>query len=126
MRRVPVARWLVGRGQREPAALHRWRCRRRRRETGTGDKTLAGEHVDNTPEPVSRFKKHPAVLRLIDDLVARQLAAARGMDARLCDLSAAWDRDAVHAAVMLNHGIRRLASFDRGFDAVPGVERLDL
>ncbi|MCA9690440.1 MAG: AAA family ATPase, partial [Myxococcales bacterium] len=40
---------------------------------------LAGEHVDNTPEPVSRFKKHPAVLRLIDDLVARQLAESEAL-----------------------------------------------
>ena len=35
-------------------------------------------------------------------------------------------RDAVHAAVMRNHGIDRIASFDTGFDAVPGTERLDL
>ncbi len=35
-------------------------------------------------------------------------------------------RDAVHAAVMLNHGIPRIASFDRGFDLVPGIERLKL
>ncbi len=35
-------------------------------------------------------------------------------------------RDAVHAAVMMNHGIPLLASFDRGFDAIPGIERLDL
>lgn len=30
-------------------------------------------HVDGTPEPVVRFKKHALVLRMIDDLVARQL-----------------------------------------------------
>ena len=33
-------------------------------------------------------------------------------------------RDAVHVAVMERHGITRIASFDRGFDAVPGIERL--
>ena len=32
-------------------------------------------------------------------------------------------RDAVHAAVMLNHGVEWIASFDRGFDEVPGVRR---
>jgi len=32
-------------------------------------------------------------------------------------------RDAIHAAVMLNNGVRRIATFDRAFDAVPGVER---
>ncbi len=35
-------------------------------------------------------------------------------------------RDAVHAAVMLNHEIRLIATFDRGFDAVPGIERVGL
>lgn len=33
-------------------------------------------------------------------------------------------RDAVHVAVMQNHGIDRIMSFDRGFDAVPGIERV--
>ena len=35
-------------------------------------------------------------------------------------------RDAVHAAVMLNHDVEWIASFDRGFDAVPGVRRVEL
>jgi predicted nucleic acid-binding protein len=35
-------------------------------------------------------------------------------------------RDAVHAAVMLNHGVEWIATFDRGFDQVPGVKRFDL
>lgn len=35
-------------------------------------------------------------------------------------------RDAVHAAAMLNHGIERIATFDRGFDNLPGIERLTL
>jgi predicted nucleic acid-binding protein len=35
-------------------------------------------------------------------------------------------RDAIHAAVMLNHGVERIATFDRGFDAVPGIERWEL
>ena len=34
-------------------------------------------------------------------------------------------RDAIHAGVMLNHGIERIATFDRGFDRVPGVDRLE-
>jgi predicted nucleic acid-binding protein len=33
-------------------------------------------------------------------------------------------RDAIHVAVMQNHGIERIVSFDRGFDAVAGVSRL--
>jgi hypothetical protein len=44
------------------------------------------------------------------------LSAVRGISAR----------DATHAAVMLNHGITEIATFDRGFDRIPGVRRLEL
>lgn len=33
-------------------------------------------------------------------------------------------RDALHLAVMASHGITELMSFDRGFDAYPGITRL--
>ena len=33
-------------------------------------------------------------------------------------------RDAVHVAVMQGRDIGRVMSFDRGFDAVPGIERV--
>jgi predicted nucleic acid-binding protein len=35
-------------------------------------------------------------------------------------------RDAIHAAVMLNHDIQDIATFDEGFDAIPGVRRVAL
>jgi uncharacterized protein len=35
-------------------------------------------------------------------------------------------RDAIHAGVALNHDIQRVASFDRGFERVAGLERLPL
>ena len=35
-------------------------------------------------------------------------------------------RDAIHAAVALNHGVRHVASFDRGFDAIDGIARVPL
>ena len=35
-------------------------------------------------------------------------------------------RDAVHAAVMINHRIEWIATFDTGFDKVSGIRRLDL
>ena len=35
-------------------------------------------------------------------------------------------RDAVHAAVMLNHGVEKIATFDTGFDGITGVKRLRL
>lgn len=35
-------------------------------------------------------------------------------------------RDSLHAAVMLNNGVSSIATFDRGFDAIPGIDRLSL
>ncbi|MBI4874337.1 MAG: type II toxin-antitoxin system VapC family toxin [Acidobacteria bacterium] len=35
-------------------------------------------------------------------------------------------RDAVHAAVMRNHSVECVATFDQDFDRVPGIRRLDL
>lgn len=35
-------------------------------------------------------------------------------------------RDAIHAAVMLNHDITEIATFDEGFDRIPGVTRVSL
>ncbi|HKC25652.1 MAG TPA: type II toxin-antitoxin system VapC family toxin [Thermoanaerobaculia bacterium] len=48
---------------------------------------------------------------------------ARDLLARLGKVSV---RDAVHAAVMLNAEIASVATFDAGFDAIPGVHRLEL
>jgi hypothetical protein len=54
---------------------------------------------------------------LADTDRARDLMSARtGISAR----------DAVHAAVMLNNGVRQIATFDTGFDLVEGVERMPL
>lgn len=35
-------------------------------------------------------------------------------------------RDAVHAGVMLENGIADIATFDHGFDRIPGIRRLAL
>jgi predicted nucleic acid-binding protein len=50
-----------------------------------------------------------------DVLQARQL---------LLEHPALSARDAIHVAVMRGRGVRCILSFDRGFDLVPGVERL--
>ena len=42
----------------------------------------------------------------------------------LCVTSGISARDAVHAAVMLNNRVERIATFDAGFDRVPGIRRL--
>ena len=34
-------------------------------------------------------------------------------------------RVAVHVAVMQRHGVERIMSFDRGFDGIPGLVRVD-
>jgi len=34
-------------------------------------------------------------------------------------------RDAIHAAVMLNHGLRDIVSYDRHFDRVRGIHRME-
>jgi len=35
-------------------------------------------------------------------------------------------RDTIHAAVMLTNGISKIATFDEGFDRIPGVRRAKL
>ena len=44
----------------------------------------------------------------------------------LCDTAGISARDAVHAAVMLNHEVEWIATFDTGFDRVKGVRRLKM
>ena len=44
----------------------------------------------------------------------------------ICGAVGVSARDAVHAAVMLNHDVEWIATFDRGFDSVPGIRRLKL
>ena len=44
----------------------------------------------------------------------------------LCDVEGLSARDAVHAAVMLDHEVEWIATFDAGFDRVPGVRRLKI
>lgn len=60
----------------------------------------------------------PVVLSvtLADTDLARDLLASAG------SISA---RDAVHAAVMLNHRIEWIATFDSGFDDISGICRMD-
>ena len=65
-----------------------------------------------------------AILGVVDDVLpidGEDAAAAKDIVLRYASLSA---RDALHAAVMVRHGIERIMTFDRGFDAYPGIERL--
>ena len=46
--------------------------------------------------------------------------------ALLTSLTGVSGRDTIHASVMLTNGISRIATFDEGFDRVPGVRRAKL
>lgn len=65
-----------------------------------------------------------ALLGIVDEVFPVDRAAverAREIVLGRKELSA---RDAVHLAVMQIHDIRRILSFDRGFDGFPGITRL--
>ena len=65
-----------------------------------------------------------ALLGIVDEVLpVDRVATERAKDIVLGhrELSA---RDAVHLAVMSQHGIERILSFDSGFDGFPGVHRL--
>ena len=61
----------------------------------------------------------PVVLpiELADTDRARRLVA---------DVPGVGVRDAVHAAVMLNHDVTDIATFDTAFDHVPGIRRIPM
>ncbi len=65
-----------------------------------------------------------AILGVVDEVLAverEDVETAKDILLRYTPLSA---RDAVHAAVMRRRGIDRIMTFDRGFDALPGLARV--
>lgn len=65
-----------------------------------------------------------ALLSVVDEVFAidrRAAEAGKDIALRYATLSA---RDAIHAAVMTLRSVDKIMTFDRGFDAYPGVERL--
>lgn len=67
---------------------------------------------------------YDAILGLVDEVlpVDREIAeSAKDLLLRYPSLSA---RDAVHAATMRRAEIRNIMTFDRGFDALPWVDRI--
>ncbi len=62
---------------------------------------------------------------LVDDTLSfdmSEVRLARDLIASVADISA---RDALHVAVMRKAEVSRIFSFDRGFDACPGIDRLE-
>jgi hypothetical protein len=67
------------------------------------------------------FEAILGVIDVVHPIELEDAQRARGLVASGARLSA---RDAVHAAVMARRDIRRILTFDEGFDQVPGIERL--
>ena len=61
---------------------------------------------------------------LADDVLTFGIPEVHAARALLDAIEGLSARDALHVAVMRRAGIRRILSFDQGFDACPGIERL--
>ena len=65
-----------------------------------------------------------AVLGIVDEVLTVNGAAAERAKEIVLGHRQLSARDAVHLAVMEQHGIEQILSFDSGFDGFPGVTRL--
>lgn len=65
-----------------------------------------------------------ALLGVVDEVFPVELAVVDRAKTVLLGQPGLSARDAVHVAVMQQRGIRRILSFDAGFDHVPGVTRI--
>jgi predicted nucleic acid-binding protein len=65
-----------------------------------------------------------ALLGVVDEVLPVELADVEASRDILLGQSDISSRDALHAAIMKRHGVRRILTFDAGFDRVPGVERI--
>lgn len=64
-----------------------------------------------------------AVLGLVDEVFPVDLAAVARAHTIVLGSRRLSARDAIHVAVIEREGIRRILSFDSGFDGFPGIER---
>ncbi len=76
----------------------------------------------NRPDAIdAAFKALDAIADDILTFGMPEIYAARSIIDSIAGLSA---RDALHIAVMRKANVRRILSFDSGFDASPGIERI--
>ena len=61
---------------------------------------------------------------ITDEIIAIEPADVDAAKDMLVTRSVRGARDAIHLAVMRRHGIRRIMTFDRGFDEHEGIDRL--
>jgi predicted nucleic acid-binding protein len=65
-----------------------------------------------------------ALLGVVDEVLEIDLGAAEQAKEIVLGHLGMSARDALHLAVMEQHGIERIMSFDGGFDGFPGITRL--
>src|ERR1700676_1840136 len=65
-----------------------------------------------------------ALLGIADQVLSVDAAAAYRAKDILMGHQQMSARDALHVAIMEQHGIERILSFDSGFDGFPGISRL--
>ena len=65
-----------------------------------------------------------ALLNAVDEVLPVDRAAVERAKQIVLAYQRLSARDAVHLAVMEQHGIERILSFDSGFDGFPGITRL--
>jgi hypothetical protein len=65
-----------------------------------------------------------ALLGIVDQVIGVDLAIAEKAKQIVLGFPRLSARDAIHAAVMQQHGIDEILSFDSGFDGLPGITRL--
>ncbi len=65
-----------------------------------------------------------ALLGVVDEVYPIQQADVERARTVLDGGIAASARDALQVAVMEHHGVTRILTFDRGFDSLPGVDRV--
>jgi predicted nucleic acid-binding protein len=65
-----------------------------------------------------------AILGIVDQVLSVDLAAAERAKSIVLGSARLSARDALHLAVMEQHSVSRILSFDTGFDGHPGIARL--
>lgn len=65
-----------------------------------------------------------ALLAVTDEVFAVDLALVERAKTIVLGNDQLSSRDALHLAVMRRESVERILSFDRGFDGIPGVERI--
>ncbi|OFW08442.1 MAG: ribonuclease [Acidobacteria bacterium RIFCSPLOWO2_02_FULL_67_36] len=65
-----------------------------------------------------------ALLAVVDEVFVVDRAGAERAKSLVLGYPSLSARDAIHVAIMQQHGVTRIMSFDGGYDLVPGLVRL--